>query len=130
MPVDNLENDPDLIAWREERMNRHRRSSFEKDQLLYLRLNLPPANVNMRGSFSATSSLPPTPTQTPVNRRKKSLVNFSPIPRKRRLSRAGTKVADMVRAISANANTNQVIFREELICLSVNIDLTICVTKR
>ena len=112
MPVDDLENDPDLHAWREERRNRHRRSSFERDQLLYLRLNLPPGTVNIRGSFSATNSPPITPSQTPVSRRKKSLVNFSPIPRKRRLSRAGTKVADMVRAISNNNNNNQVIFRQ------------------
>ena len=105
---EDIEKDPDLIAWREERMNRHRRSSFENEQIHYLRLNLPPSTVNMKGSLSAhdikgSVTSPTSPNVlTPHSRRKISLAGISPNTRKRRLSRAGTRVADMVRAISSN----------------------------
>ena len=110
MSAGDLESDPDLRAWREERMNRHRRSSFEKDQLQYLRLNMPPSAVSIKGSISAydikekeTTASPPPQRRT----RKISLaVLASPSLRKRRLSRAGTKVADMVRTLGGTHNNN------------------------
>ena len=106
-----LESDPDLKAWRQERMQRHRRSSFEKEQLQLLRLNLPPSAVGMKGSISAYTIKggEATTTSPPPQRRvrKISLAGIaSPSLRKRRLSRAGTKVADMVRAMGTNNNNN------------------------
>lgn len=111
---EDLESDPDLKAWREERMQRHRRSSFETEQIQFLRLNLPPSAVNMKGSVSAytikggeattTSTTSPPPHR---RTRKISLAGIaSPSLRKRRLSRAGTKVADMVRSMGTNNNNN------------------------
>ena len=113
MSVGDLESDPDLLAWREERMYRHRRSSFEKEQIQMLRLNLPPSAVNMKGSISAYSIKGSETTTSPTQQRRSRKISLagivSPSLRKRRLSRAGTKVADMVRAIGANNNNTQVI---------------------
>ena len=103
MSDEDLTDDPDLMAWQEERLNRHRRSSFENEQIQYLRLNLPPStmNLNAKGSISANNS------PVPEHRRKISLAGLTSLPRKRRMSRAGSKVAEIVRNMHNN-NSGQV----------------------